>query len=261
MDDEAVEAIYNYWKLKRKSRNNRALIPPKSEDVEMIARKQEQQDLENHKLVVHLRQDLERVRNLCYMVSRREKLSRSLFKLREQVFYKQISVLTDANAQSSSGEPNEKCDEQFKNAVIYANDGPTLYDRFYSSADKNTPTQYQSLEYILEKLLGSAKNGPKSGSKTSRASTSPTKRTTNKSAAATTPASTSANSSNYSAVGKSSSTTSKKVNNGGVVSSKSSSLISATTSENNDKQLAKKSTNSRRSNTSASVAPRILQNL
>lgn len=255
MDDEAVEAIYNYWKLKRKSRNNRALIPPKSEDVEMIARKQEQQDLENHKLVVHLRQDLERVRNLCYMVSRREKLSRSLFKLREQVFYKQISVLTDANAQSSSGEPNEKCDEQFKNAVIYANDGPTLYDRFYSSADKNTPTQYQSLEYILEKLLGSAKNGPKSGSKTSRASTSPTKRTTNKSAAATTPASTSANSSNYSAVGKSSSTTSKKVNNGGVVSSKSSSLISATTSENNDKQLAKKSTNSRRSNTSASVAP------
>ncbi|XP_065359054.1 PHD finger protein rhinoceros [Calliphora vicina] len=245
VDDDAVEAIYNYWKLKRKSRNNRALIPPKSEDVEMIARKQEQQDLENHKLVVHLRQDLERVRNLCYMVSRREKLSRSLFKLREQVFYKQISVLTDANTQSSDA--NEKSDEQFKNAVIYANDGPTLYDHFYSSCDKNTPTQYQSLEFILEKLLGSAKSGPKAGTKASRASTSTSKRATTKTS--TNSASTSANSTSYSA-GKASTSPNKKVNNGGVISSKASALISSPT-ENVEKQSAKKITNRRSAPTAA----------
>jgi len=41
-------------------------------------------------MFVQLRQDLERVRNLCYMVSRREKLSRTFFRLKEQTFQKQV---------------------------------------------------------------------------------------------------------------------------------------------------------------------------
>lgn len=40
-------------------------------------------------------QDLERVRNLAYMVSRREKLSRSFLKLREQILEKQLVLLAD----------------------------------------------------------------------------------------------------------------------------------------------------------------------
>ena len=216
----------------------------------MIARKQEQQDLENHKLVVHLRQDLERVRNLCYMVSRREKLSRSLFKLREQVFYKQISVLSDANLQTS--EQNEKYDDQFKNAVIYANDGPTLYDRFYSSCDKNTPTQYQSLEYILEKLLGGAKNGPKSGNRMSKTSTSPNKRAI-KAGVSTNAASSSSNITNI--TGKANSN--KKVNNGAITTSKTSSLISTSNDVNDVKQLVKKCTNTNRRSTATTTVPAV----
>jgi hypothetical protein len=38
---------------------------------------------------------LERVRNLAYMVSRREKLSRSFLKLREQILEKQLVLLAD----------------------------------------------------------------------------------------------------------------------------------------------------------------------
>jgi len=176
VDDDAIVAIYNYWKLKRKSRHNRELIPPKSEDVEMIARKQEQQDMENHKLVVHLRQDLERVRNLCYMVSRREKLSRSLFKLREQVFYKQLGVLDEMRLEKQQQPKQEEKPRPAMDldAVIYANDGPTLYDRFYSSTGGQTvPAQYQDLKYILEQLMGKLQSGKQGRG---RASQSPNKR-------------------------------------------------------------------------------------
>ena len=46
-------------------------------------------------------QDLERVRNLCYMVSRREKLQRSFVKLREQTLAKQLQILGDNSANAN----------------------------------------------------------------------------------------------------------------------------------------------------------------
>lgn len=125
VDQEAINYVYNYWILKRKASNNRPLLPPKSEDTDMIAHKQEQADNEKMKMFVHLRQDLERVRNLCYMVSRREKLSRSFFKLREQTFHRQTSVLNELNSKN--------IDNSLLSAVLEANHGPSIYDRLYSS--------------------------------------------------------------------------------------------------------------------------------
>lgn len=92
VDMDVVILIYNYWKLKRKSLNNRPLVPPRPETTQLLTQQQEQ-DLEQMKMFVQLRQDLERVRNLCYMVSRREKLSRSFFRLKEQTFQKQVIYL------------------------------------------------------------------------------------------------------------------------------------------------------------------------
>jgi hypothetical protein len=40
---------------------NRPLLPPKSEDVDILSHQQEQADLEKMKMFVQLRQDLERV--------------------------------------------------------------------------------------------------------------------------------------------------------------------------------------------------------
>ncbi|XP_013149421.1 PREDICTED: PHD finger protein rhinoceros [Papilio polytes] len=79
-------------------------------------------DLDKMKMFVQLRQDLERVRNLCYMVSRREKLSRSFFRMREQTFHKQVAVL--------SSEPGLSGVELA--AILEANHGPSIYDRLYS---------------------------------------------------------------------------------------------------------------------------------
>lgn len=61
VDAEGVIAIYNYWVLKRRAACNKPLLAPRSEDVDLLTRQQEQADLEKMKMFVQLRQDLERV--------------------------------------------------------------------------------------------------------------------------------------------------------------------------------------------------------
>lgn len=125
VDQDGIHYIYNYWKLKRRAGFNRPLLPPKSDDTDLMSHRQEQADLDKMKSFVQLRQDLERVRNLCYMVSRREKLSRSFFRMREQTFHKQVAVLSSGMNLSGVA----------LTAVIEANHGPSIYDRLYSHPD------------------------------------------------------------------------------------------------------------------------------
>lgn len=82
---EVVSFINRYWILKRRSGGNRPLLLPRLDDPELSAVGDQDNEREKLKKFVALRQDLERVRNLCYMVSRREKLQRSFVKHREQV--------------------------------------------------------------------------------------------------------------------------------------------------------------------------------
>lgn len=141
IDVEALQYVYNYWKLKRKAGHNKPLLPPKSEDVDMLSHKQEQADLEKMKTFVQLRQDLERVRNLCYMVCRREKLSRSFFRMREQTFHKQASVLSSASLSVPVVQ-----------AIIEANHGPSIYDRLYSYNEAEDHTA--DFDVILARIAG-----------------------------------------------------------------------------------------------------------
>ncbi|XP_041986606.1 PHD finger protein rhinoceros [Aricia agestis] len=140
VDQEAINYIYNYWKLKRRAGHNRPLLPPKSDDNELLTHRQEQADLDKMKMFVQLRQDLERVRNLCYMVSRREKLSRSFFRMREQTFHKQVAVLS--------------CDTTISgldlDAIIEANHGPSIYDRLYSHPD--APDHKNDFDDLLARI-------------------------------------------------------------------------------------------------------------
>lgn len=68
VDSSAIEFVYNYWKLKRKAGNNRPLLPPRSDDGDLLGKGQEQQDLDKMKMFVQLRQDLERVRLVIFAV-------------------------------------------------------------------------------------------------------------------------------------------------------------------------------------------------
>uniref|UniRef100_A0A1B6CDY1 Uncharacterized protein n=1 Tax=Clastoptera arizonana TaxID=38151 RepID=A0A1B6CDY1_9HEMI len=154
IDHEGILASYNLWVLKRKSRYNKPLLAPRSEDVDILTRQQEQADMEKMRMFVQLRQDLERVRNLCYMVSRREKLSRSFFWMREETFHKQVAVLTDPSHTLSSTELT---------AVKEANHGPSIYDRLYSHP--TAPDLSTHFETLLARIAGIASPTPEDKNK------------------------------------------------------------------------------------------------
>lgn len=56
-----LDFIYQYWKLKRKSSFNKALLPPKEEEENLLRQPQEDSIHTRMRMFMHLRQDLERV--------------------------------------------------------------------------------------------------------------------------------------------------------------------------------------------------------
>ncbi|XP_061750988.1 protein Jade-1 isoform X2 [Nerophis ophidion] len=93
MVPETADFLYQYWKLKRKANFNQPLLTPKKDEEESLARREHEVLLRRLQLFTHLRQDLERVRNLTYMVTRREKMKRSLWRVQEQIFQHQVRLI------------------------------------------------------------------------------------------------------------------------------------------------------------------------
>ncbi|XP_005409029.1 PREDICTED: protein Jade-3 [Chinchilla lanigera] len=102
MSTLVVDFIYNYWKLKRKSNFNKPLFSPKKDEENALVQPKEESIHTRMQMFMHLRQDLERVRNLCYMISRREKLKLSHSKIQEQIFNLQVQLL---NQEIAAGQP------------------------------------------------------------------------------------------------------------------------------------------------------------
>ncbi|CAG0920592.1 unnamed protein product [Notodromas monacha] len=166
-----VDLVYNYWLLKRRTNFNKPLIAAKFRDTDLnghIGRKKHHKSPASDeqrarlRVILHLRQDLERVRNLCYMVSRREKLVRAFFKTREQTFVKQAHVLRAAKMLSSSS-PNSSqakedsahfLDEAAVEAVIQANHGPSIYDTAFSHENARM-CRPEEFETLLARISGS----------------------------------------------------------------------------------------------------------
>ncbi|XP_012943528.1 PHD finger protein rhinoceros [Aplysia californica] len=120
--EEAVDVVTQYWKLKRKVNNNKALITPKMEEEDQMQKQQKDSLSARMKMFVHLRQDLERARNLCYMISKREKTKKQFFKLKESVFRSQVRVLTDSELNLSAREA-EGVRQAYQFGSIYSNYG------------------------------------------------------------------------------------------------------------------------------------------
>ncbi|XP_069508662.1 E3 ubiquitin-protein ligase Jade-2 isoform X2 [Ambystoma mexicanum] len=98
-----VDFIYQYWKLKRKANFNKPLMSPKTDEIDNLAQQEQDVLYRRLKLFTHLRQDLERVRNLCYMVTRREKMKHSVCKFQEQIFKLQMKIIEKDLCQEQSG--------------------------------------------------------------------------------------------------------------------------------------------------------------
>ncbi len=142
-----MDFFFRYWLLKRKSGGNKPLLTPRPEAAELLLSSSADADRERKmKRFVSLRQDLERVRNLCYMVSRREKLQRSFVKLREQILAKQLHLLGD-----------KSCAQQMSllemSAILEANHGPNIYDRLFSHGDAEVHTE-NDFEVIVSRISG-----------------------------------------------------------------------------------------------------------
>ncbi|XP_043492959.1 PHD finger protein rhinoceros [Polistes fuscatus] len=143
IDTDAVIYIYNYWKLKRRAGHNKPLLAPRCGELSSAGARAQGQaaDLEKMRTFVQLRQDLERVRNLCYMVGRREKLCRTFLRLREQTFHKQSLIL--------SGPPLPSA---VIASVLAANHGPSIYDRLYSHPDSEEYTR--DVDTMIARIAG-----------------------------------------------------------------------------------------------------------
>ncbi|XP_017275370.1 protein Jade-1 isoform X2 [Kryptolebias marmoratus] len=90
-----VDFLYQFWKMKRKTNFNQPLVTLKRDEVDNLAQQEQDVLYRRLKLFTHLRQDLERVRNLCYMVTRREKMKHSMCDLQEKIFHLQIQLLEE----------------------------------------------------------------------------------------------------------------------------------------------------------------------
>ncbi|XP_062584278.1 uncharacterized protein LOC134246031 [Saccostrea cucullata] len=110
LDESAVEMICVYWKLKRKAQFDVPLLTPKKEEEDLLEKQQEDSLVARMKMFVQLRQDLERVRNLCYMVSKREKMKKQFYKDREAVFMAMNKMLTNTKFNLAQREVNKIVD-------------------------------------------------------------------------------------------------------------------------------------------------------
>lgn len=76
------------------------------------------------------------------MVSRREKLSRSYFRLREQTFHKQIAVL-------SSSDLHKNATSSELNALRQANHGSNIYDTMYSRGGTCLKEEFEQIVQVI----------------------------------------------------------------------------------------------------------------
>ncbi|KAJ8388283.1 hypothetical protein AAFF_G00135440 [Aldrovandia affinis] len=95
LPEESVDFLFQYWKLKRKANFNRPLVTPRRDEEDDLAKREQDVLLRRLKLFTHLRQDLERVRNLTYMVTRREKIKRTVCRVHEQILHHHVRLLEE----------------------------------------------------------------------------------------------------------------------------------------------------------------------
>ncbi|XP_054419204.1 protein Jade-1 [Pteronotus mesoamericanus] len=137
LPEEVVDFLYQYWKLKRKVNFNKPLITPKKDEEDNLAKREQDVLFRRLQLFTHLRQDLERVRNLTYMVTRREKIKRSVCKVQEQIFNLYTKLLEQERV---SGVPSSSCSAASLERMLLFNspsvgpDAPKIEDLKWHSA-------------------------------------------------------------------------------------------------------------------------------
>ncbi|XP_026089968.1 protein Jade-1-like [Carassius auratus] len=153
LPDVHVDFLFQYWKLRRKANFNQPLVARKRDEVDNLAQQEQDVLYRRLKLFTHLRQDLERVRNLCYMVTRREKIKHSLCNLQEKIFALQIQLIE----KDLAGEKTRRGEKIHRNGVR-----ERVKERRKSSPDKKD--KWRSDDSSVFTQLGFSKSFPLDGS-------------------------------------------------------------------------------------------------
>lgn len=90
VDPLLLDLIYRYWMLLRTANNGQSLIKFSPTALK-------EREFEQRKSILKLRIELERVRNLSYMIGKREKLKASWFKVHQNIIKRTFSVINDLN--------------------------------------------------------------------------------------------------------------------------------------------------------------------
>ncbi|XP_074621877.1 uncharacterized protein LOC141880294 isoform X2 [Acropora palmata] len=106
---ELAAKIHKYWILKRKVQDDIPLLPPSLQQQEKLSGKRGTADTSCNlqaqlERILRLRCNLEKLRNLCYMVTKREKTRRELYRAREEVFWKEYEIMTDDSCEMDEKE-------------------------------------------------------------------------------------------------------------------------------------------------------------
>lgn len=88
VDPLVLDLIYRYWMLLRTSNNGQSLIKFSPSALK-------EREFEQRKSIMKLRIELERVRNLSYMIGKREKLKASWLKTHQNIIKRTFSVINE----------------------------------------------------------------------------------------------------------------------------------------------------------------------
>ncbi|XP_045686896.1 protein Jade-1 [Phyllostomus hastatus] len=161
LPEEVVDFLYQYWKLKRKVNFNKPLITPKKDEEDNLAKREQDVLFRRLQLFTHLRQDLERVRNLTYMVTRREKIKRSVCKVQEQIFNLYTKLLEQERV---SGVPSSSCSSSSLERMLLFNspsvgpDAPKIEDlKWHSAFFRKQMVRSRKKPHKRDALPGSAR--------------------------------------------------------------------------------------------------------
>uniref|UniRef100_A0A0M3HF40 PHD-finger n=1 Tax=Ascaris lumbricoides TaxID=6252 RepID=A0A0M3HF40_ASCLU len=146
---EMVDDIYEYWKMKRIDNANRTLLDDVSE-VEFQLSSQQKNSGTSSMLSfkvqneTKLRQDLEKARNLCYMVSRREKLKKEITTCCEEAFV----FVNDAVADTEVPLSTRTLSRYYEAASVYA----ALGGQETARISLPSPSKHKSAEKVERSL-------------------------------------------------------------------------------------------------------------
>lgn len=138
VDPLAVDLIYRYWMLLRTANNGQSLIKFSPSALK-------EREFEQRKSILKLRIELERVRNLSYMIGKREKLKASWLRTHQNIIRRTFSVINDLNPPTDQPQ-----DDELNDAIVSNLNNASSHHHFttpvYMNQSKRSLQQTQHLQ-------------------------------------------------------------------------------------------------------------------